>query len=205
MKIDPNKNGMTYASHTLPSLHLFTPHQLTAPPNTHCMPITSSSSTQSTKFHITVSITQQLHHMQKYNNSKSPIITKQQSKITKTPKQCFSQTTNCNITEPDLSFPHICNRLLLSHLFPHNYNLSNMLHDALNRQKHLPLSTSFHASIMQHVHLEFHYRHHLTQAFTGLPCTSRKLAFNTHRYSTHHLCMKLIYMFQQNTHFNITK
>ena len=37
---DPNKNGMTYASHTLPSLHLFTPHQLTAPPNTHCMPIT---------------------------------------------------------------------------------------------------------------------------------------------------------------------
>ena len=30
-----------------------------------------SSSTQSTKFHITVSITQQLHHMHKYNNSKS--------------------------------------------------------------------------------------------------------------------------------------
>ena len=24
MKDDPNKNGMTYASHTLPSLHLFT-------------------------------------------------------------------------------------------------------------------------------------------------------------------------------------
>ena len=24
MKNDPNKNGMTYASHTLPSLHLFT-------------------------------------------------------------------------------------------------------------------------------------------------------------------------------------
>ena len=40
MKNNPNKNGMTYASHTLPSLHLFTPHQLTAPPNTHCMPIT---------------------------------------------------------------------------------------------------------------------------------------------------------------------
>ena len=40
MKNDPNKNGMTYASHTLPSLHLFTPHQLTAPPNTHCMSIT---------------------------------------------------------------------------------------------------------------------------------------------------------------------
>ena len=35
-----NTHGMTYASHTLPSLHLFTPHQLTAPPNTHCMPIT---------------------------------------------------------------------------------------------------------------------------------------------------------------------
>ena len=90
MKNDPDKNGMTYASHTLPSLHLFTPHQLTAPPNTNCMPITSSSSTQSTKFHITVSITQQLHHMHKYNNSKSlfshncngSIITKQQSKIT---------------------------------------------------------------------------------------------------------------------------
>ena len=24
MKNDPNKNGMTYATHTLPSLHLFT-------------------------------------------------------------------------------------------------------------------------------------------------------------------------------------
>ena len=50
-------------------------------------------------------ITQQLHHMHKYNNSKSlfshncnsSIIIKQQSKITKTPKQCFSQTTNCHI------------------------------------------------------------------------------------------------------------
>ena len=45
-------------------------------------------------------ITQQLHHMHKYNNSKSlfshscngSIITKQQSKINKAPKQCFSQT-----------------------------------------------------------------------------------------------------------------
>ena len=112
VKNDPNKNGMTYASHTLPSLHLFTPHQLTAHPiPTACrLPIHSSSSTQSTKFHITVSIT---HHMHKYNNSKSlfshncngSIITKQQSKITKTPKQCFSQTTNCRTchypTHPD--------------------------------------------------------------------------------------------------------
>ena len=98
-----------------------------------------------------ISITQQLHHMHKYNNSKSlfshncngSIITKQQSKITKTPKQCFSQTTN---RAGLVITPHIqtttCNRLLLSHLFPHNYNVSNMLHDALNRQKHLPLSTS---------------------------------------------------------------
>ena len=113
-------------------------------------------------------ITQQLHHMHKYNNSKSlfshncngSIITKQQSKITKTPKQCFSQTTNCNIRAGLVVSPHIqtttCNRLLLSHLFPHNYNVSNMLHDALNHQQHLPLSTSFHASIMQHVHLELH-------------------------------------------------
>ena len=97
--------------------------------------------------------------------------------------------------------PHIqtttCNRLLLSHLFPHNY-VSNMLHDALNRQKHLPLSTSFHASIMQHVHLELHYRHHPTQSFTGLP--PRGSLLPTPIGSTHHLCMKLI----QNTHFNIT-
>ena len=70
----------------------------------------SSSSTQSTKFHITVSITQQLHHMHKYNNSKSlfshscngSIITKQQSKITKTPKQCFSKQPTAT-SEPDLS------------------------------------------------------------------------------------------------------
>ena len=83
-----------------------------------------------------ISITQQLHHMHKYNNSKSlfshncngSIITKQQSKITKTPKQCFSQTTNCNIRAGLVITPHIqtttCNRLLLSHLFPHNYNVS---------------------------------------------------------------------------------
>ena len=146
-------------------------------------------------------ITQQLHHMHKYNNSKSlfshncnvSIITKQQSKITKTPKQCFSQTTNCNIRAGLVITPHItCNRLLLSHLFPHNYNVSNMLHDALNRQKHLPLSTSFHASIMQHVHLELHYRHHPTQAFTGLP--PRGSLLPTPIGSTHHLCMKLIHV-----------
>ena len=134
------------------------------------LPIHSSSSTQSTKFHITVSITQQLHHMHKYNNSKflfshncnGSIITKQQSKITKTPKKCFSQTTNCNIKAGLVITAHIqtttCNRRLLSHLFLHNYSVSSMLHDAQNRQKHLPLSTSFHASIMQHVHLELHYR-----------------------------------------------
>ena len=85
----------------------FYPSPTHGPPNTHCMPITYPfiiiHATQ--KFHITVSITQQLHHMHKYNNSKSlfshncngSIITKQHSKITKTPKQCFSQTTNCNI------------------------------------------------------------------------------------------------------------
>ena len=207
MKNDPNKNGMTYASHTLPSLHLFTPHQLTAHPiPTACrLPIHSSSSTQSTKFHITVSI---MHHMHKYNNSKSlfshncngSIITKQQSKITKTPKQCFSQTNNCNIRAGLVITPHIqtttCNRLLLSHLFPHNY-VSNMLLDALNRQKHLPLSTSFHASIMQHVHLELHYRHHPTQAFTGLP--PRGSLLPTPIGSTHHLCMKLIHVPTEHT------
>ena len=72
-------------------------------------------STQSTKFHITVSITQQLHHMHKHSNSKSMfshncngcIITNQQSKITKTPKQCFSQTTNCNIRAGLVITPHI--------------------------------------------------------------------------------------------------
>ena len=129
------------------------------------------------------------------------IITKQQSKITKTPKQCFSQTTNCNIRAGLVITPHIqtitCNRLLLSHLFPHNYNVSNMLHDALNRQKHLPLSTSFHAFIMQHVHLQLHYRHHPTQAFTGLP--PRGSLLPTPIGSTHHLCMKLIHVPTEHT------
>ena len=146
--------------------------------------------------------------MHKYNNSKSlfshscngSIITKQQSKINKTPKQCFSQTTNCNIRAGLVITPHIqtttCNRLLLSHLFPHNY-VSNMLHDALNRQKHLPLSTSFHASIMQHVHLELHYRHHPTQSFTGLP--PRGSLLPTPIGSTHHLCMKLIHVPTEHT------
>ena len=152
-------------------------------------------------------ITQQLHHMHKYNNSKSlfshscsgSIITKQQSKINKTPKQCFSQTTNC-IRARLVIIPHIqtttCNRLLLSHLFPHNY-VSNMLHDALNRQKHLPLSTSFHASIMQHVHLELPYRHHPTQCYTGFPLRGSLLL--TPIGSTHHLCMKSIHVPTEHT------
>ena len=67
-----------------------------------------------------------------------------------------------------------------------------MLHDALNRQKHLPLSTSFHASIMQHVHLELHYRHHPHFHWTPtlLP---------TPIGSTHHLCMKLIHVPTEHT------
>ena len=64
-----------------------------------------------------------------------------------------------------------------------------MLHDALNCQKHLPLSTSFHASIMQHVHLQLHYRHHPTQAFTGLP--PRRSLLPTPIGSTHRLCIKI--------------
>ena len=177
MKNDPNKNGMTYASHTLPSLHLFTPHQLTAPPNTHCMPITYPF--------IIIHAIHKIPYHSIHNSTIAPhaqiqspcsvtivMAPSSQSNNQKTPKQCFSQTTNCNIRAGLVITPHIqtitCNHLLLSHLFPHNY-VSNMLHDALNRQKHLPLSTSFHASIMQHVHLELHYRHHPTQAFTGLP------------------------------------
>ena len=156
--------------------------------------------------------TQQLHYMHKHNNSKSlfshncngSVITKQQSKITKTPKQCFSQTTNCNI-RATCNYPTHHNRLLLSHLFPHKktHYVSNMLHadDAPNRQKHLPLSTSFHASInvrlMQHVHLEFHYRHHPTQAFTGLP--PRRSLLPTPIGSTHHLCTKLIHVPTEHT------
>ena len=124
-----------------------------------------------------------------------------QKSLAKTPKQCFSQTTNY-IKARLVITPHIqtttCNRLLLSHLFPHNYNVPNiMLHDALNRQKHLPLSTSFHASIMQHVHLELHYRHHPTQAFTGLPLRGSLLP--TPIGSTHHLCMKLIHVPTEHT------
>ena len=128
------------------------PHPI---PTTCRLPIHSSSSTQSTKFHITVSITQQLHHMHKYNNSKSlfshncngSIITIKNHSNSKAVLQPNNQLQHQSRT---CHSPHIqtttCNRLLLSHLFPHNY-VSNMLHDALNRQKHLPLSTSFHASI----------------------------------------------------------
>ena len=75
--------------------------------------------------------------------------------------------------------------------------VSNMLHDALNRQKHLPLSTSFHASIMQHVHLGLHYRHHPTQSFTGLP--PRGSLLPTPIGSTHHLCMKLKHVPTEHT------
>ena len=153
MKNDPNNNGMTYASHTLPSLHLFTPHQLMAPPNTHCMPITY------------------------------PFIIHAIHKIP------YHSIHNC-IRARLVTTPHIqtttCNRLLLSHLFPHNYNVPNMLHDALNRQKHLPLSTSFHASIMQHVHLQLHY-------------TPRGSLLPTPIGSTHHLCMKLIHVPTEHT------
>ena len=110
-------------------------------------------------------------------------------------------TTNCNIRAGLVITPHIqtttCNRLLVSHLFPHNYNVSNMLHDALNCQKKLPLSSSFHASIMQHVHLKLHYRHHPTQAFTGLPPCGSLLP--TPIGSTHHLCMKLIHVLTEHT------
>ena len=149
MKNDPNENGMTYASHTLPSLHLFTPHQLTVPPNTHCMPITYPfiiHAIHKIPYHSIHNSTIAPHA----HNSKSlfshkcngSIITKHQKSLAKTPKQCFSQTTNC-IRARLVITPHIqtttCNCLLL---FPHNYNVPNMLHDALNRQKHFPLSTS---------------------------------------------------------------
>ena len=103
---------------------------------TACQLSIHSSSTQFTKFHITVSITQQLHHMHKNNNLKSLFshncngsIIKHQKSLAKTPKQCFSQTTNC-IRARLVITPHsqttTCNCLLLSHLFPHNYNVSNM-------------------------------------------------------------------------------
>ena len=87
---------------------------------------------------------------------------------------CFATTTACSF-----------------HTYFHikvHYNVSNMLHDAPNRQKHLPLSTS---SIMQHV-LELHYRHHATQAFTGLP--PRGSLLPTPIGSTHHLCTKLMHV-----------
>ena len=150
MKNDPNKNGMTYASHTLPSLHLFTPHHFAAPPNTY-MPITYP-------FII-------IHAIHKLIPSHT--------------------TTACSFH----TYFHI----------KKTHYVSNMLHadDAPNRQKRLPLSTSFHASIMQHVHLELHYRHHPTQAFTGLP--PRRSLLPTPIGSTHHLCTKLIHVPTEHT------
>ena len=203
---------MTYASHTLPSLHLFTPHQLTAPPNTHCMPITYP-------FIIIHAIHKIPYHSIHNNNCttctntiiQSPcsvrIVLAPSSQSNNQKSQKLQSNASAKqptaTSEPDLSLPHAhiqtttCNRLLLSHLFPHNYNVSNMLHDALNRQKHLPLSTSFHASFMQHVHLELHYRHHPTQDFTGLP--PRGTLLPTPIGSTHHLCMKLIHVPTEHT------
>ena len=108
MKNDPNKNGMTYASHTLPSLHLFTPHQLTAPPNTHCMPITYPF------IIIHARITQQLHHMHKYNIIQSPcsvtivMAPSSQSNNQKALKLQSSASAKqpTATSEPDLSLPH---------------------------------------------------------------------------------------------------
>ena len=144
-----------------------------------------------------------MHHMHKHNNSKSLFshncngsIIKQKSKITKTPKQCFSQTTNCNIRARLEITPHTTTACSFQNK---THYVSNMLHadDAPNRQKHLPLITSFHASIMQHVHLELHYRHHPTQAFTGLP--PHRSLLPTPIGSTHHLCMKLIHVPTEHT------
>ena len=50
---------------------------------------------------------------------------------------------------------------------------------------------------MQHVHLELHYRHHPTPAFTGLP--PRRSLLPTPIGSTHHLCTKLIHVPTEHT------
>ena len=136
--------------------------------------------------------------MHKYNNSKSLFShnCNNQKSLAKTPKQCFSQTTNC--IRADSSLPtHPDHHMQPPAPFTPIYNVPNMLHDALNCQKHLPLSTSFHASIMQHVHLQLHYRHHPTQAFTGLP--PRRSLLPTPIGSTHRLCMKLIHVPTEHT------
>ena len=99
------------------------------------------------------------------------------------------ETTNCNIRAQTCHYPTQTTTTACSfHTYFHtHYNVSNMLHDALNRQKHLPLSTSF----MQHVHLELHYRHKL------LPPPGSLLP--TPIGSTHHLCMKLIHVPTEHT------
>ena len=87
----------TLHTHCHPYIFLPLTNSRPHPISTACRLPIHSSSTQSTKFHITVSITQQLHHMHKYNNSKSLFShnCNNQKSLAKTPKQCFSQTTNC--------------------------------------------------------------------------------------------------------------
>ena len=108
--------------------------------------------------------------------------------------QLQHQSPTCNYPTPQPPAPFTPKK---------THYVSNMLHvdDAPNRQKHLPLSTSFHASIMQHVHLELHYRYHPTQAFTGLP--PRRSLLPTPIGSTHHLCTKLIR--SNRTHTSLLK
>ena len=71
----------------------------------------SSSSTQSTKFHITVSITQQLHHMHKYQSPCSVTIVMAPSSQSNNQKSLKLQSNTSAkqptaTSEPDLSLPH---------------------------------------------------------------------------------------------------
>ena len=96
---------MTYASiHTHYHPYIFLPLTTPASPNTHML-IYLSIHHLHNPITISIIITQELHHTN--TTIRCPcsvtslqlactITTKQQSKITKTPKQCFSQTTNRN-------------------------------------------------------------------------------------------------------------
>ena len=135
MKTDQNNNGMTYASHTLPSLHLFTPHHPgpTQYPQAD-LPI-HSSSMQSTKFH---------HNIHNHTSANNYTTQTQQFKVhvrldcsgklhshhnnnQKTLKQYFSQTnrnqspTRHHPTHPD---HHHC--LLKFHVNKAHYNASSI-------------------------------------------------------------------------------
>ena len=152
--IPVNKNG-TLHTHCRP--YIFYPSPPRGPthyPHADYIPIHSSSSTQSTKFHHSIHNSTFLHHMHKHNNSKfmfnhmAPSSQSNNQKSLKLQKQRFSasQTTNRNIRARLVPTPHIqtttaaCSWYTYFHVKKHiSYNVSSicyMMHRIANNTSH---------------------------------------------------------------------